>query len=86
MHSTSRTYYEKNLGAGMFIAPEVEHGFMGYTEPLRRFIQPEGYAPQINEIKNEMPGCMPGAHYLAYFRKGDPYTNVDEGYTDRTLH
>jgi hypothetical protein len=31
MTSTSRAYYEKNLGAGMFIAPEVEHGFMGYT-------------------------------------------------------
>jgi hypothetical protein len=47
MESTSRSYYEKNLGAGMFIAPEVEHGFMGYTEPLRRFIQPEGYTPQV---------------------------------------
>ena len=80
MESTSRAYYEKNLGAGMFIAPEVEHGFMGYTEPLRRFIQPEGYTPQVNEIENQMPSWMPGGDYLVNFRKGYPYTKVDEGY------
>ena len=47
MDSTTKAYYEKNLGAGMFLSPEIEHGFMGYTEPLRRFIQPEGYTPQV---------------------------------------
>jgi hypothetical protein len=35
----------------MFISPDIEHGFMGYTEPLRRFVQPEGYTPQVNELK-----------------------------------
>jgi hypothetical protein len=39
--SPPESYYEKNLGAGMFLSPDIEHGFMGYTEPLRRFIQPE---------------------------------------------
>lgn len=53
---------------------------MGYTEPLRRFIQPEGFTPQVNEIKNTMPSWMPGEDYLINFRKGDPYIKVDEGY------
>ena len=53
---------------------------MGYTEPLRRFIQPEGYTPQVNEIPNTMPSWMPGEDYLINFRKGDPYIKVDEGY------
>ena len=51
MTSTSRAYYEQNLGAGMFIAPDAEQGLMGYTEPLRRFIQPEGYTPQVKQSK-----------------------------------
>lgn len=59
---------------------EIENGFMGYTEPLRRFIQPEGYAPQVNEIPNTMPSWMPGEDYLVNFQKGDPYIKVDEGY------
>ena len=75
MESTSKAYYEKNLGAGMFIAPEVEHGFTGYTEPLRRFIQPEGYTPQVNEIENQMPSSMPGGDYLVNFRKGNTLFN-----------
>lgn len=53
---------------------------MGYTEPLRRFIQPEGFTPQVNEIENTMPSWMPGEDYLINFRKGDPYIKVDEGY------
>ena len=53
---------------------------MGYTEPLRRFIQPEGFTPQVNEIKNTMPSWIPGEDYLINFRKGDPYIKVDEGY------
>ncbi len=85
MTSTSRAYYEKSLGAGMFVSPEVEHGFMGSTEPLRRFIQPEGYAPQVNEIQNQMPGWMPGQDYLTNFQKGDPYTKIDEGYARQTI-
>ncbi len=78
MTSTSRGYYEKNLGAGMFIAPETEHGFTGYTEPPRRFIQPQGYTPQVNEIQNQMPSWLPGQDYLVNFQKGDPYIKVDE--------
>ncbi|MGA2834717.1 MAG: hypothetical protein ABSE55_16750 [Terracidiphilus sp.] len=53
---------------------------MGYTEPLRRFIQPVGYSPQVNEIPNTMPSWMPGQDYLINFQKGDPYIKVDEGY------
>jgi hypothetical protein len=53
---------------------------MGYTEPLRRFIQPKGYTPQVNEIPNTMPSWMPGQDYLINFQKGDPYIKVDEGY------
>jgi hypothetical protein len=53
---------------------------MGYTEPLRRFIQPEGYTPQVNEIPDTMPSWMPGQDYLINLQKGDPYIKVDEGY------
>ncbi len=53
---------------------------MGYTEPLRRFIQPEGYTPQVNEIPNTMPSWIPGEDYLINFRKGDPSIKLDEGY------
>ncbi len=80
MTSASRAYYEKNMGAGMFISPDIDHGFTGYTEPLRRFIQPEGYTLQVNEIPNTMPSWMPGEDYLINFQKGDPYIKVDEGY------
>jgi hypothetical protein len=80
MTSTSRAYYEKNLGAGYFMSMDPEHGFTGYTEPLRRFIQPESYAPQVNEISNQMPDWLPGEDYLINFQKGDPYIKVDEGY------
>jgi hypothetical protein len=64
----------------MFISPEPERGFIGYSEPLRSFIQPEGFAPQANEIPNDMPSWMPGEDYMTNFRKGDPYTKIDEGY------
>jgi hypothetical protein len=49
-----------------------EHGFQGYTEPLRRFIQPEGYTPQVNEIPNTMPSWMPGEDYLINFQREIP--------------
>ncbi len=80
MTSTSKAYYEKSLGAGMFMSPDIEHGFMGYTEPLRRFVQPEGYTPQVNELENDMPFWMPGEDYLINFKKGDPHIKIDEGY------
>ena len=37
MDSLTRQYYERNLGAGMFVSPETENGLVGYSEPLRRF-------------------------------------------------
>ena len=80
MDSLSRQYYERNLGAGMFVSPETENGLTGYSEPLRRFIQHEGFTPQVNEIANAMPSWIPGEDYYTNFKKGDPYTKVDEGY------
>jgi hypothetical protein len=80
MDSLQRQYYERALGAGMFVSPETENGLVGYSEPLRRFIQHEGYSPQVNEIANKMPSWIPGDDYMIDFRKGDPYTKVDEGY------
>ena len=80
MDSLSRQYYERNLGAGMFVSPETENGLVGYSEPLRRFIQHEGFTPQVNEIHNTMPSWIPGEDHLINFQKGDPYTKVDEGY------
>jgi hypothetical protein len=80
MDSLTRQYYERNLGAGMFVSPETENGLVGYSEPLRRFIQHEGFTPQVNEIANTMPSWIPGEDHLINFQKGDPYTKVDEGY------
>jgi hypothetical protein len=64
----------------MFVSPETENGLVGYSEPLRRFIQHEGFTPQVNEIQNTMPSWIPGEDHLINFQKGDPYTKVDEGY------
>jgi hypothetical protein len=80
MDSLSRQYYERNLGAGMFVSPETENGLVGYSEPLRRFIQHEGFTPQVNEIQNQMPSWIPGEDHLINFQKGDPYVKIDEGY------
>jgi hypothetical protein len=80
MDSLTRQYYERNLGAGMFVSPETENGLVGYSEPLRRFIQHEGFTPQVNEIQNTMPSWIPGEDHLINFQKGDPYTKIDEGY------
>jgi hypothetical protein len=80
MSSVTRQYYERNLGAGMFIAPTGEDGLVGYSEPLRRFIQHEGFTPQVNEVENTMPSWIPGEDHLINFHKGDPYVKVDEGY------
>ena len=51
-----------------------------YTEPFRRFVQREGFEPQANEIPNTMPSWMPGEDYYTDFRKGDPFTKVDQGF------
>ena len=59
MDSLTRQYYERNLGAGMFVSPDTENGLTGYSEPLRRFIQHEGFTPQVNEIANTMPHGSP---------------------------
>ena len=57
MTSTYRRYYEKELGAGIAPSPGMDEMF-GYTEPLRRFIQRDGFEPQANEIPNtSRPGC-----------------------------
>lgn len=79
MTSTSRRYFEKELGAGIAPSPGFDEAF-GYTEPLRRFIQREGFEPQANEIPNEMPSWMPGDDYYTNFRVGDPYIKVDQGF------
>ena len=79
MTSTSRRYYEKVLGAGIGPAPGMNEMF-GYTEPLRRFIQRQGFEPQANEIPNTMPSWMPGEDYYTDFHKGDPYIKVDQGF------
>jgi hypothetical protein len=64
----------------MFVSPATENGLTGYSEPLRRFIQHEGFTPQVNEIQNQMPSWIPGEDHLINFQKGDPYTKIDEGY------
>ena len=79
MTSTSRRYYERELGAGMGPSPAFDEAF-GYSEPLRRFIQREGFEPQANEIPNTMPSWMPGDDYYTNFRVGDPYIKVDQGF------
>jgi len=79
MDSLSRRYYEHQLGAGM--GPEMSFEKMyGYTEPVRRLIQSEDFAPQANEIANTMPSWLPGDDYLINFRKGDPFAKIDQGY------
>ena len=80
MDSVTRQYYERSLGAGMFVSPATENGLTGYSEPFRRFVQHEGFTPQVNEIANDMPSWIPGDDHLINFRKGDPYIKVDEGY------
>jgi hypothetical protein len=80
MDSVTRQYYERSLGAGMFVSPMTENGLVGYSEPFRRFVQHEGFTPQVNEIANDMPSWIPGDDHLIDFKKGDPYTKVDEGY------
>jgi hypothetical protein len=80
MTNVSRQYYEKELGAGLGPNPAGAASQFGYTEPLRRFIQREGWEPQANEIPNTMPSWIPGDDYFINFRVGDPYVKIGDGY------
>src|SRR5665213_2213018 len=80
MTSWSRSYYQRELGAASGFNPVDVTGMpFGYSEPLRRFIQPERIGMQANEIPNDMPHWMPGADYMVDFRTGDPFAKVPEG-------
>lgn len=79
MTSSARRYYEKELGAGVGPNADLNSAF-GYTEPLRRFIQPEPQRFAVNDIPNKMPDWLPGEDYFLNFRTGDPYAKISEGY------
>ncbi len=79
MESISRRYYEKELGAGLGPNPDLSNT-LGYSEPLRRFIQPEPNRIRVNEIPNTMPSWLPGEDYFMNFKVGDPYAKISEGY------
>jgi hypothetical protein len=85
MTSWSRLYYQRELGAGLGLNPSDMGGMpFGYTEALRRFIQPEkagGQSPAqyANEIPNLMPRWLPGEDYMVNFRTGDPFAKIPEG-------
>ena len=83
MESTSRRYYEKELGAGIGPSPSMKEHF-GYTEPFRRFVQGEGFEPQANEIANTMPSWMPGDDYLTTLGEDQPPLRAAAGYDDVT--
>ena len=59
MDSLSRQYYERNLGAGMFISPETENGLVGYSEPFRRFVQHEGFSLRSTRSRTRCPAGSP---------------------------
>jgi endonuclease YncB( thermonuclease family) len=67
--STRRKFWDLNLG-----------GFLGMTEPIRRFIPKRPYTTEyVNPIANDMPDWMPGADYYKNFKEGDPFTKIQEG-------
>lgn len=79
MTSWSRAYYQRELGA-LNLPSLAEPGkLFGYSEPFRRFVQPEKLSPQANEIPNEMPHWLPGEDYMTNFRTGDPFVKIPEG-------
>jgi hypothetical protein len=79
MENASRRYYEKEVGAGL--GPNLDlSSTLGYTEPFRRFIQPEPKRITANQIPNQMPSWLPGEDYFLNFRVGDPYAKISEGY------
>ena len=57
MDSVTRQYYERSLGAGMFVSPMTENGLVGYSEPFRRFVQHEGFTPRSTRSRTT---CPPG--------------------------
>ena len=79
MENISRRYYEKELGAGLGPNPELSNT-LGYSEPLRRFIQPEPKRVEVNDIPNTMPAWLPGEDYFLNFRTGDPFAKIPEGF------
>lgn len=79
MTNISRRYYEKELGAGVGPNPDLTNT-LGYTEPLRRFIQPEPQRFEANDIPNTMPSWLPGEDYFLNFKTGDPFVKISEGY------
>lgn len=78
MTNVFHRYYERELGAGLGPSTSLQEHF-GYSEPLRRFIQREGFEPQANEIPNTMPSWPPSDDYMTNFKVGDPYVRVDDG-------
>lgn len=78
MENVSRRYYEREIGALIGVSPEGS--MYGFSEPLRRFIQPEKLGPQVNEIPNEMPSWLPGEDYFTNFKVGDIYSRIPEGF------
>lgn len=79
MEGASRRYYEKELGAGLGPNPDLTNT-LGYSEPLRRFIQPEPKRVEVNQIANKMPSWLPGENYFLNFKVGDPFVKIPEGY------
>jgi very-short-patch-repair endonuclease len=80
--STSRRYYERDLGAGYFASPEGKFAALGYTEPIRRFIQNEQPTQQANQLANSLASVswIPGDDYYVNYQKGDPYSMLSDGY------
>lgn len=80
MTNWSSRYYQRELGAMSGLNPADMGGMpFGYSEPLRRFIQPERVGIQANEVPNTMPHWLPGEDYLLNFRTGDPFSKIPEG-------
>ena len=80
MTNLARQYYQRELGAVSGFNPSGTGGMpFGYSEPLRRFIQPDKLGSQANEIPNTMPRWLPGEDYMINFRTGDPFAKIPEG-------
>lgn len=82
MTNLTSKYYQRELGAAVGLNPSGTGGMLfGYSEPLRRFIQPETNLKIMaaNEIPNTMPRWLPGEDYMINFRTGDPFTKIPEG-------
>lgn len=81
MTSASRRYYEKEFGA--MAGPNPSGNEMepyGYSEAIRRFIQPEHELKKVNPLRNKMPSWIPGSDYMQNFHQGDPYASIAEGF------